>query len=93
MAGATLFSIPLEEVFFFVIQTYNTGLLYVILTKRLVLPAYLEPSTKRRVLPSLVTLVICGALLSGVACFWYGGKYTYLGLILLWVSPVVLLQW
>lgn len=45
--GPTVFSIPAEELFFFVIQTYNTALLYILLSKVTFYPKYLL-STKRR---------------------------------------------
>lgn len=43
--GPTLFDIPLEEVFFFVIQTYNTSLLYLLLSKPTYQPTYLRAAT------------------------------------------------
>ncbi|KAI9038986.1 phytoene synthase [Aspergillus affinis] len=89
--GYTLFSIPLEEVFFFVIQTYNTSLIYIVLTRRLVFSAYLcGPSpvwkTAGSVFLSILTLM-------GVLAMFATGHYTYLGLILSWACPFLLLQW
>lgn len=46
IVGPTLFSIPLEEVFFFVIQTFNTTLLYLILNKPILHPVYLVKEEK-----------------------------------------------
>jgi len=91
--GPTLFSIPAEEVFFFVIQTYNTTLLYLILSKPLFHPSYL-PSDNRRLSrwnagqAILSTLVVIGLYL-----LWNGGEGTYLGLILAWAAPFALLLW
>ncbi|KAJ4373851.1 hypothetical protein N0V83_002590 [Neocucurbitaria cava] len=42
IVGPKLFEIPLEEVFFFVVQTYNTSLLYLILSKPTFQPVYLQ---------------------------------------------------
>lgn len=92
MAGPTLFAIPLEEVFFFVIQTYNTALLYVMLTKRLVLSTYLQRLPDKQ-LPIIGTLVILSGVVSGAAGVLSNSRYTYLGLILVWVCPVMMLQW
>src|SRR5277367_896420 len=39
--GPTLFSIPAEEIFFFIVQTYSTSLLYLLLSKPVFKPAYL----------------------------------------------------
>ncbi|KAK5996757.1 Bifunctional lycopene cyclase/phytoene synthase [Cladobotryum mycophilum] len=92
VVGPTLFAIPLEELFFFVIQTYNTSLIYIILTKRLVLPTYLGRPTNA--LSAIVgDLVILGSFVSGATGIWFGGSFTYMGLILIWVCPFMLLQW
>ncbi|RAL17586.1 Lycopene beta-cyclase [Aspergillus homomorphus CBS 101889] len=92
--GWTLFTIPVEEIFFFAIQTYNTALLHTVLTKRLVLPMYLPrfPKATRRYRDN-GALVISGAFGLGFASLWLGGRATYLGWILSWVCPVLLLQW
>ncbi|PLB53209.1 Lycopene beta-cyclase [Aspergillus steynii IBT 23096] len=93
--GYTLYSIPLEEVFFFAIQTYLASVLYCILTKPLVLPIYLRSSSEsqsRRV-RQLGQAFLVAAFAAGVALCHFAGELTYLGLILIWVSPVLLLQW
>jgi 15-cis-phytoene synthase/lycopene beta-cyclase len=92
--GPTLFSIPAEEGFFFVIQTYNTALLYAILSKPLFHPSYLSPSNKisgswRKV----GQLAFALGILAGMGLIWKGDKGTYLGLILVWASPFALLLW
>ncbi|PHH87537.1 hypothetical protein CDD83_8727 [Cordyceps sp. RAO-2017] len=93
VVGPTLFGIPLEEVFFFVVQTYGTSLLYVILTKRLVLPAYLPTARRRRAwLPALWMLAAAAGLGLGLLALRAGGRWTYTGLILTWACPVVLLE-
>ncbi|EFQ99083.1 phytoene synthase [Nannizzia gypsea CBS 118893] len=102
--GQTLFQIPLEEVFFFIIQTYNTSLLYIIFNKRLVLPSYLSGPTKplaqglfgpitHRTQRDLGTLFFTGILILGISFIYIGGEYMYLGLILSWVSPILVMQW
>lgn len=92
VTGYTFFAIPLEEVFFFIIQTYNTALLFVILTKRLVLPAYLSRLPgKQALIPGSVLLL--SGWIYGATCVYTGGRYTYTGLILVWACPVLLLQW
>ncbi|OJJ85290.1 uncharacterized protein ASPGLDRAFT_1515831 [Aspergillus glaucus CBS 516.65] len=89
--GPTIWSIPIEEVFFFIIQTYNTSLLYIVLTKRLVKPMYLSPSDMWKRNIGIVFIVTCLGL--GIAGIHYGGKFTYLGLIVGWVSPFMFIQW
>lgn len=42
IVGPKLFSIPAEELFFFVIQTYNTSLLYLLLSKPIFHSIYLQ---------------------------------------------------
>ncbi|PLB51387.1 phytoene synthase [Aspergillus steynii IBT 23096] len=89
--GFTLFSIPLEEVFFFFIQTYNTSLIYMALTRRLVFPAYLCRSSPIRTAAG--SLFISILVLAGFLAIFTGGHYTYLGLILSWACSFLLLQW
>lgn len=94
--GPTLFSIPAEELFFFVIQTYNTSLLYLILSKPVFHPSYLPSgagngNAKRGL---NVGHVLLGALiLAGGGLIWTGQEGTYLGLILAWAGPFALLLW
>jgi 15-cis-phytoene synthase/lycopene beta-cyclase len=92
--GPTLFSIPAEEVFFFVIQTYNTTLLYLILNKPLLHPSYLIGSNKTpRFQWSLGHSFFSICIVTGAGLIWQGGKGTYLGLILAWAGPFALLLW
>lgn len=93
VSGPTLFAIPIEEVFFFIIQTYSTSLLYTILSKPLVLPTYLLRLPNDDPQPLLGALAIASAFISGAICLYFKGVGTYLGLILTWASPVVMLQW
>ncbi|KAH8667593.1 Squalene/phytoene synthase-domain-containing protein [Tricladium varicosporioides] len=93
--GPRLFSIPAEEVFFFVIQTYNTSLIYLILSKILFHPTYLvqktEPNQIRSQKLGQAILTIC--IVGGGILFWRGGESTYFGLILGWAGPFALLLW
>lgn len=92
--GPTFWSIPAEELFFFVIQTYNTSLLYHLLNKPLLHAEYLLPSSRltaglhRLVQATILTLALAGLLMVST-----GGPGTYMGLILIWVCPFALLAW
>lgn len=96
--GPTLFDIPLEEVFFFVIQTYNTSLLYLLLSKPTYQPTYLRAA--RPTSPAPWKYMRWGgqvAISAIVAYGWYCVKAnvtgTYTGLILVWAGPVLLGLW
>ncbi|PWY65989.1 terpenoid synthase, partial [Aspergillus heteromorphus CBS 117.55] len=91
--GPTLLGIPVEEVFFFVVHSYTTSVGYCILTKALVRPIYLRPCAETKRVRDLGALVLLGVLGAGTACLLAGGRGTYLGLILTWVSPMLLFQW
>ncbi|RAH60213.1 phytoene synthase [Aspergillus piperis CBS 112811] len=89
--GPRICLIPIEEVFFFVIQTYNTSLAYIILTKRFVMPMYLGPQDALKRNLGIVIIGSCQFL--GLASIFQGGRYTYLGLILAWICPFMMMQW
>jgi 15-cis-phytoene synthase / lycopene beta-cyclase len=99
--GPTLFSIPAEEIFFFVIQTYNTSLVYLFLSKPVFKPAYLVgtqgdnghllPKLRRR--RALGQILITSVIVAGIWLMWKRGTGTYMGLILAWVGPFALLLW
>lgn len=96
--GPTIFSIPLEEVFFFVIQAYNTSLVYLTLNKATVHAIYLKSSgSVKRIAQRnvawfgsaiLVLIIVTGALLVSKQ-----EEGLYLGLILTWAGPFTLLLW
>jgi 15-cis-phytoene synthase / lycopene beta-cyclase len=95
--GLTLFGIPIEELFFFAIQTYITSSLYILLNKPVLHPAYL---TSPKTVPSWIKrtkilgqLVLIGFTVAGAFMVAHNGKGTYLGLILTWVSPFALFTW
>ncbi|PYH70974.1 Lycopene beta-cyclase [Aspergillus vadensis CBS 113365] len=89
--GYRILLVPVEDVFFFAFQTYNTGMLYVMLTRHLVFPSFLrQVSTINRALG--MTFLVAFTV-AGIFCIWHGGRYTYLGFILAWACPVLSLQW
>ncbi|KAH9209231.1 Squalene/phytoene synthase-domain-containing protein [Leptodontidium sp. 2 PMI_412] len=91
--GPTLFDIPAEEVFFFIIQTYNTSLLYLLLSKPVFHLVYL-PSQKHQTAQWNLGHAILAILVTGGGCLmWRGDEGTYLGLILAWAGSFALLLW
>ncbi|POS79526.1 squalene/phytoene synthase [Diaporthe helianthi] len=94
VVGPTLLSIPAEELFFFVIQTYITSLLYHMLKKPLLQAEYLgAKSPSSSLMYRAVQLGISGLTLLGCWLVSKGGIGTYLGLILIWAGPFALLTW
>ncbi|EEU37064.1 uncharacterized protein NECHADRAFT_52106, partial [Fusarium vanettenii 77-13-4] len=91
IVGPTLRDIPAEEVFFFFIQTFNTSLLYLILTKTTLHPIYLSRGRSFHKIIGQAILVV--AILYSLAAVHNGGERTYLGLILIWACPFTLLLW
>jgi 15-cis-phytoene synthase/lycopene beta-cyclase len=98
IVGPKIFEIPLEEVFFFFVQTYNTSLLYLILTKSTFQPTYLI--TGRHALDGgwwykrlAGQIILITAIAWGWSCVREGGLGTYTGLILIWAGPFLLLLW
>lgn len=97
--GPTLFRIPAEEIFFFVIQTYNTSLLYLLLSKPTFHPVYLRgqkllrDSGRLRIWRWLGTVAIVTGILAGVMLIAKGKAGLYMGLILAWAGPFILLLW
>jgi 15-cis-phytoene synthase/lycopene beta-cyclase len=91
VSGYTFFSIPIEEVFFFIIQTYNTSMIYTVITRRLVLASYLQKPS--RALQILGGFILGSAALGGLTAFIIGDKYTYMGLMIAWACSWLLFQW
>lgn len=91
--GPTLLSIPAEEVFFFIIQTYNTSLLYLILSKPLFHPSYLISDNQKPSRWNLGQSILATLVAAGIFLIWRGKEGTYLGLILAWAGPFALLLW
>ncbi|KAF2861473.1 Lycopene beta-cyclase [Piedraia hortae CBS 480.64] len=96
--GPTLFGIPVEEVFFFVIQTYNTALLYTLVSKSTLHSIYLVREDGKKKQPwKLIRLtgqvILALVIKQGYHFIKAQGDRTYLGLILVWAVPVLWLIW
>lgn len=96
--GPTLFDIPAEEVFFFVIQTYITSLLYLIVSKPMFHPVYLrggkaQDRFKWRTWCWVGQAILTGIILVGAELVSQGSEGLYMGLILVWATPVLLFLW
>lgn len=95
--GLRLFGIPVEELFFFVIQTYLTSMLYILLNKPILHAQFLtnkddSPPRIRRI-KTLGQVLLIGCVATGASLVRKGGEGTYLGLILIWACPFALLSW
>ncbi|THW55265.1 Lycopene beta-cyclase, partial [Aureobasidium pullulans] len=94
--GPKVFDIPLEELFFFVIQTYNTSILYLLLSKPTFHPVYLRRQEKndRWKYMKLAGQLLLGLLMKkAITLIREEGAGTYMGLILAWAVPFLLLLW
>lgn len=94
--GPTLFEIPLEELFFFVIQTYNTTLLYLLLNKPIFHPVYLRHEKKSdpwKYAKLAGQLVGALAIKKALGMIKEEGTGVYLGMILVWAVPFLVLLW
>jgi 15-cis-phytoene synthase/lycopene beta-cyclase len=102
--GPTIFQIPIEEFFFFIVQTYNTSILYLLLSKATFHPVYLRverkpghprglKNEKWRYYKLFGQLVLGLALPIAVIMNKRGGKGTYMALIVGWAVPFLLLLW
>lgn len=95
--GPSLFDIPVEELFFFVIQTYITSLIYILCNKPVLQAQYLDTSETRSAGVRLQKLIGQGVLFSAMAlgCVLIicQGRVTYLGLILTWACPFLFTTW
>ncbi|KAF2157329.1 Lycopene beta-cyclase [Myriangium duriaei CBS 260.36] len=94
--GPTLYDIPLEEVFFFVIQTYNTSLLYLLLSKTTLHPTYLryeEKGDKWRYYKLFGQMALVLGFKRGLELLKQENEGTYMALILLWAIPILVLLW
>ncbi|KAI1779388.1 Squalene/phytoene synthase-domain-containing protein [Hypoxylon cercidicola] len=97
IAGPRLFGVPAEELFFFVVQTYITSLLYILVSKPVLHAQYLtnkdySSPTSRRI-RTLGQGFLIGCIAVGASLVNKGGEGTYLGLILVWACPFALLTW
>jgi len=102
--GPTFWQIPAEELFFFIIQTYNTSLLYLLLSKPTFHPVYLR-SERQSTDPNGCTnkhlrlwkwsgqVVLATAIIAAGWAIYHCGVGTYFGLIVIWATPFLLLLW
>ncbi|SCV70134.1 BQ2448_1528 [Microbotryum intermedium] len=95
--GPTLASIPIEEVFFFFIQTYITSCIYAICS-RPVLHVLLLPRSKKAAdratrIATVGTMAFLGLTAIAVDQLRRGGEWTYMALIVGWVCPFLALLW
>ena len=94
--GPSLFAIPLEEVFFFVIQTYNTSLLYLLISKPTFHSLYLRSGAAADLLlPQKWQGATCMVVANALGWYLVGvrGAGFYFGLILVWATPFALILW
>ncbi|TVY41851.1 Bifunctional lycopene cyclase/phytoene synthase [Lachnellula subtilissima] len=91
--GPRLFSIPAEELFFFVIQTYNTSLVYFFLSKPLLHSKYLVARNTTGLWQRAGQATLAAWIVIGGFQIRRGGEGTYLGLIVTWAAPFLLLLW
>ena len=93
--GRVLFTIgyvPFEEYLFFVIQTVIAGLFFYLLARRLDAPPTTFGPTQRSRIRFVGSLLVLGLAALGVVAL-ASDRGTYLGLILVWGTPVLALQW
>lgn len=102
--GFTLFGIPAEELFFFVIQTYCAAVFYLLLTKPTVHSTLLrsersderakDPYCRRLRYIKLAGQILLGVgLRQGVRLVGSRGSGTYMGLIIVWAGPFLIVLW
>lgn len=102
--GPTIWSIPIEELFFFIIQTYGVSLLYLLLSKPTFHPAYLpHPKIRNpndsfvvrnsRVFGTIGQMALSFGLWQAWKHVQRGGTGMYMGLIVVWAFPFLLLLW
>jgi len=82
----TIGLVPIEEYCFFILQPFATGLLFETWKG----PLVMDESGRKASVAGIIAGVALTAL-GGAA--WYSGLSVYLGLILTWSGPVVVLQW
>jgi lycopene cyclase domain-containing protein len=89
--GLTLGYVPIEEYLFFGLQTSMTGLLFLIVARRIKIPEQLQYSEWKLPLPILLgSGVIWLCAVASLVLGWQPG--TYLALIVVWALPPILLQ-
>ncbi len=90
VSGVILGWVPLEEYLFFILETICVGLWWLVLIRRLKVDDEFHSSRKIRIIS---TLILAGLWLAMVGILVSGWKpLTYLGLILAWALPVIIIQ-
>jgi len=93
-----------EELFFFIVQTYNTSLLYLLFSKPTFHPIFLssehqsgDPSScvgeHLRLWKFSGQIVLAIAIIAAALAISNGGVGTYFGFIVIWAVPFLLLLW
>jgi lycopene cyclase domain-containing protein len=91
VVGLTLGWVPIEEYTFFVLQSLLAGMWWLWLARRL--PVDERPLPRAWRVRWISTALLGLAWLIMAAFFAYGGpQFTYLGLILLWAIPPIMMQ-
>lgn len=93
--GRVLFAVgyvPFEEYLFFVLQTMITSLFFYLLARRLKLTTTEFSPAQRSRIRLLGSLLVLALATFGVIAL-ASDRGTYLGLILVWGTPVLALQW
>jgi lycopene cyclase domain-containing protein len=89
--GLTLGWVPIEEYIFFVLQSLLAGMWWMWLARRL--PVDTRPLPHAGRVRWMTTIILGVAWLAMAALFFMGGsQFTYVGLILLWAIPPIMLQ-
>ena len=88
---ATIGYVPVEEYAFFLLQPILTGLFLFALARRGTAPTDVSDGAARTV-RTVGTAFWLAATAAGAVMFALGGTWTYLGLILVWASPIAALQ-
>ena len=82
--------VPIEEYAFFILQTILTGLLLTLLMQPT--PDSTQ-TTESNLLKNIVAIGLAACSVLGLTWILTGESYLYLGLIVAWAGPVLLLQW
>ena len=96
MLGVTFFDIPIEELFFFVIQTYNTSFLYFICSKPTFHVIYLQGKDGDRRLRAIKwagAALIVGTMAFVESVAQFERQASYMHLILVWAGPFLFMLW
>lgn len=95
--GPAPWGIPIEELFFFVVQTYITAVGYIVCNKPVLLAQHLKsPATTPEWISQglkLGQVALAALTVLGGGLILQQGEGTYLGLILAWACPFLLITW